>query len=421
MNKDLNKVTNGIEQNEKNVESSVATDETKKESKFWKNKPIMKHINLHNKSSQIINLNEYKIYCNEKSNTLPNKLDWNITESNNDNGLNDICNFLNMYYKEKNNVQFTPEFLKFVLGNDGFVMSIVSKDSNIICGVVCTSIKRIIVLDRNKKFAYINFLCTHPKFKKKGLVETLLNELIRYINVNKKIQQGLFLTNNKISQSCATIRKYYRPINYHKLAKSNFLKLDGKENAIHNKFSLLSSDYSDNYISMKKEHIDKVYDLYKIYTSQYNMSVFYTKEDLENLLLNNNIVKSYVILSESTQEVIDFVSYYHMQYKCENNETINAGYLFLYSLLNEYSESLLNNLIKIMNKNNIDIVYVNDDKSISNTLLTEKYDLNEDSDIESYDKIFEHKFIKDEKNYIYLFNWECPYLSPEKINIDLIL
>jgi hypothetical protein len=422
MSKNLNKVT---KQTEKNTDSSSANNETKKEikkeSKFWKNKPMMKHIDLYNKSSQITNLNEQKLYCNEKSNILPDKLDWNITEPNNDDGLNQICNFLNMYYKEENNIQFTVDFLKFVLGNDGFIMSIISKNSNIICGAVCVSIKRVVILDRNKNFAHANFLCSHPKFIKKGLVETLMNELIRYINVNKKIQQGFFITNNNISQPCATIRKYYRPINYHKLAKSDFLKLEGKENTIHNKFALSSIEESTNYISMQKEHVDKVYELYKIYTSQYNMSIYYTKDELENLLLNNNIVKSYVILSESSKEIIDFVSYYHIQYKCKNDELVNAGYLFLYSLLNEYSESMLNNLIKIMNKNDIDIIYVNDDKSIINTLLTEKYNSNEDSDIDTYDKIYEHKFIKKEKRHVYLFNWECPYLSSDKLNLDFVL
>jgi hypothetical protein len=39
---------------------------------------------------------------------------------------------------------------------------------------------------------------------------------------------------------------------------------------------------------------------------------------------------------------------------------------------------MMNNIIKIMNKNNIDIIYTNDDKNITNTLLSEKYNYDED-------------------------------------------
>lgn len=415
MDKNLNK-----EQKHTETPKEHFHKEEKKESKFWKNKPMMKSGELSYKSSRLINLNDKKIYNSETSNILPDTLVWKVIESNDKDMLINVCNFLNVYYKEKNNIIFTNELLQFILGNDGFIMSIVSKN-NIICGVVCVSFKKIIILDKNQKFACTQFLCSHPKFRNRGLTETLINEVIRYINIKKEIQQGLFITNNKIARPCATMRKYYRPINYHKLVKLDFLKLDGKEDVIHKKFAPSLTEESLNYIPMKKEHIDKVYEFYNIYKSQYNISVSYTKEELENLLLNNDIVKSYVILNQSNDNIIDFISYSQIQYKCTNNEIINAGQIFLYSLLNEYGESMMNNLIKIMNKNNIDIIYANDDKNITNILLTEKFSSTDDSDIETYEKIYEYKFIKKEKKYVYLFNWECPYLSSDKLNFDFII
>lgn len=389
-------------------------------SKFWKNKPIMKSNNFLSKSSKITDLKDIFLYNDTNNHILPDKLSWNLIDKSNDENLLVVADFLNKFYQEKNNINFTLNLLKFILGEDGFVLSIITKNNNALCGVVLVSIKKIIVFEKNNKFAYVNLICSHPKYRKKGFLEVISNELIRYLNVEKYIQQGLFLSLNKISQPCVTLRKYYRPINYHKLVKSNFIKIDGNDNIIHNKFSLPISEVSKNYIPMKKNHINKVYELFNIYKSKYNLCVYYNINELENILLNNNIVKSYVILDETNENIIDFVSYYSVQYNCDN-ETINAGYIYLYSLLNEYGESMINNLVKIMNNNNIDIIYSYDDKNNMNILLTEKKESNEESDSETYDKVYENKFIKKEKKYVYLFNWETPLLTSNKTYFDFLI
>jgi hypothetical protein len=394
-------------------------NKSKRESKFWKNKPMMEGNMFSSNSSKIDNLNDRFLYNGQKSHILPEILDWKITESSDDASLSIVSKFLNLYYKEKNNMILTADFLKTILGKEGFILSIVTKNNNSLCGVVCVSIKKMQVFDKNQKFVHANFLCAHPKFRKKGIAEVMINELIRYVNIEKKIQQGLFVSDKKISNPCTVIRRYYRPINYCKLAESNFLKLDGKDNVIHNKFSLPTSENPSNYKLMTDEHIDKVYQLYNEYMCQFNVSIFYTKQELKELLIDNNFIKSYVIVNDSN-DVIDFVSYYTIEYQTESKDVINVGQVFLYSLLKEYGESMMNNLIKIMNNDNIDIVFVNDDKNMINVLLTEKYCENEDSDSDTYERVFEHKFLKEDKKNVYLFNWECCQVSSNKVNLDFI-
>jgi hypothetical protein len=407
-----------------NKDSNKESAQPQKERKFWKNKPMMKTNDFVSSSSRIDDLNEKFLYNGNNQHVLPEQMSWNIIEMTDEKSLSVVCEFLNTYYCEKNNIYFTSQFLNFVLGEKGFILSIVSKNNNALCGVVCVSVKNMIVYDKIREFALPNFLCAHPKFRKKGIAETMMNELIRYTNVKKNIQQGIFPSNTKLSlalQPCTVLRKYHRPINYNKLFDSGFMKIDGKENVIHNKFAVSSQDAPlDNYILMKKEHIDKVFDLYNNYMSQYNVSCKYTKEEFENLLLNNNIVKSYVITDNSCANIVDFVSYCQVQYKGTNGNTVNAGHIFLYSLLKEYGESMMTNLIKLMNKNGIDVAITNDDSAIIDTILSEKYNGGEDSDIETYEKVYEHKFLKKQKVYVNLFNWEYPFLTPDKVNIFLI-
>jgi len=55
-----------------------------------------------------------------------------------------------------------------------------------------------------------------------------------------------------------------------------------------------------------------------------------------------------------------------------------------------------------------------------NIIISEKYNIDEESDIETYDKVYELKFLKKEKMYVYLFNWECPFLTADKIDLNFI-
>ena len=50
-------------------------------------------------------------------------------------------------------------------------------------------------------------------------------------------------------------------------------------------------------------------------------------------------------------------------------------------------------------------------------ILTTKHEKDEyDSDSESYTHVFEHKFLKQEKKYLNLFNWKCPYVPAERLS-----
>jgi hypothetical protein len=401
------------------------TNTNLKKNVFWNDKPIMNENDFISTSNKITNLNEKYIFNSNLNLPLPNQVTWNIINNNNsdcEKQLSVVCDFLNNYYYNNCdynlNINFNIQLLKFILGNDGFILSIVSKLNNALCCIACVGFTDVIIYDKKEKFANVNFICSHPKYRKKGIAETMMNELIRYINIEKKTQQGFFISNKKIHQqmkSCSVYRKYMRPLNYKKLHDTKVMKIEGDENIIHNKFSLTKTEDESiqlNYIDMTIEHIDDVYILYNKYTSQLNMSHYYTKKQLENILLNNNIVKSFVIKNDG--KIIDFISYCQIEYK--NN--IRAGHIFLYSMVNEYSESLMRNLIKIMSKNGIDIIITNDNSHGIEMLLSEKYDDdNCESEMETYDKIYENKFVKKTKNYINLFNWACPFLSSDKTNI----
>lgn len=398
-----------------------------RESKYWKNKPVSQLNSFVYNSSRIENLVE------TEQSFLPEPMAFNVIKISDANNINVVCTFLQKYYQEKNSIVFTANLLKFVLGEKGEVLTIINKKNNAVCGVVCVGFKNVVILDKIENFAFVNFLCAHPVYRKKGIAETLINELIRYVKTEHNIQQGSFLSKEKLFRQCSVIRKYQRPLNYNKLYETEFFVIEddtqnkekNKEKKVltlHKRFLVEDDTYSDNYIKMEREHVNKVFELYNNYMSQYNISCKYTQKELENLLLDTDFVKSYVILDD-TKNIVDFTSYCVIQYLGKDNVVVNAGHVFLYSLLKEYGDSMMNNLVKIMNKNKIDIVYTNDDTGMSDNLITEKYDSEEkceNSDIETYEKVYEHKFLKKQKLYLNLFNWECPFLTPEKVSLFFI-
>ena len=175
-------------------------------------------------------------------------------------------------------------------------------------------------------------------------------------------------------------------------------------------------NYYDNVLNFKLCIALSLIRLYNKYMSQYNISCCYEKEELTNLLLNN-IVKSYVVTKND--KVIDFVSYCKINYTGKEGIQIRSGHVFLYSLNTEYGENIMDNLIKIMAEDNIDVMISFDDMDINNILLSENFD-DKDSDVETYDKVYEHKFLKQKKSYVNLFNWKAPFLSSQKISLFFI-
>lgn len=390
------------------------SSKNEKPSQYWKNKPVAKLNDFVYSSSRINDLNENLFCKGTTQNPLPKSMNWNIIEISDNKNLEIACDFLNRHYQDKNKICIGVDLIKWNLGNGGFILSIVN-NNNAMCGMIGCGIRNMIVCDKKEKFAYVNFMCAHPSYRKKNIAQTLMNELARYVNVDKKISQGIFMSSKKICRPVSILRKYYRPINYLKLNDSGFLSIEGNIEVINKKF-IVKGTPDSSFVPIKSEHMDDVYTLYNKYMSQYNISCCYEKEELSNLLFDN-IVKSYVVIRNG--EVIDFVSYCQINYTGKEGIQIRSGHIFLYSLNTEYGENMMDNLIKIMAEDNIDVMISFDDMDINNILLSENFD-DKDSDVETYDKVYEHKFLKQKKSYVNLFNWKAPFLSSQKISLFFI-
>ena len=393
---------------------------------FWKNKPVVKFDEISTYSGNIESkLTDRQVYNLDEPIKLPSSMNWNVIDLSDESNLLHISEFLKLHYvsDESNTfkMDYSPEFIKWSLGESGSLIAITLKSNNAICGVVGYYLKNMVVFDKTEKFGVVNFLCSHPAYRKKKIAFTLIDEITRRI-VKSGVNQGCFTTGRCVPTPITCIRYYHRPINYIKLKTHKFTIIDSdeKEDKITKndekiaKVLKISDEFPKNFIK-----IPKVLELYNKFMFRFNIYNKYTEEELKTMLLNNNIVKSYVILKDD--EIVDFTSYFILDYLVDNTtEKLHTGYLFLYSSETLISSEIIKETINSTQIDNLDLFNVIDVGNMFDALLLKDTGL-VDSDYESYQKSYNHHFMKGTgKLYFNFFNWKCQEVLTNQIFINVL-
>ena len=416
-NSSVQEVTVSIPQVQQKEKYPNTIEEGKKYSyNFWKNKPVQKFDQMSVCSEQIEDdLQKRAVYGNNESIKLPESMKWIEIDMNDNESLQKVIDFLKLYYvKNKFRSDYTSDFLRWVISSDGFMIAIVDKLSNSICGTIGASIKHITVFDKTEKFGNVNFLCAHPMYRKKKIAFTLIDEAVRRI-VKRGVNRGCFTTERCVPTPITVMRYYHRPINYLKLQKYGFCDAGGNPEIVHKKFEV-KNEFPLNCNKMNNTHIKECYKLYRLFISRFNVYCEYSEEEFENMLIDNKFVKSYVVVEND--KVVDFMSYYVLPYSIENvDEQINCAYLFLHSCNKITGGDMVEKMFQILKINEMDLLHVTDTMLMSDVLLTKELKNAQNSDADDYDNVFEHKFLKGNgKLHFNLFNWKCPEIKPRQIS-----
>lgn len=411
-----------------NFKSSIEHDY-----KYWKTKPIFLKSNdtekIINSENIEADLGKRKVYSKNEELPLPKNMVWKTMDTNNLDNLEQIKIFFENYYEscesdDQFKKKYTTNFLKWALGEKNICLSIVLNTNSAndlsnekIIGFISAKIENMTVFDKSDNFAVITFLCADLVYRKKNIAQVLIDELTRRC-VKHGIQQGCFLTPRYIPSPVMTFRTYYRPINYLKLQKYNFVDLEmmkqqNKKNPekIHDMLQVdcdikFDQTYNLNCVQMVTTHMDEVYKKYKMSMSKFNIHKNYTKKELECILLKNDIVKSYII-QDNNNNLIDFFSYYKLDYITKDNNLINGAYLFLYSC-EMNNDKFIKNILKKLKDDNVDVFLVVDNMMIPEIIYSEILKNDEDSDDESFTKSYQYGFLKSsDKKFFNFFNWKC--------------
>jgi hypothetical protein len=392
-------------------------------SKYWKNKPVTK-FNTHCYTTGIIDplIKEKKPYCLSEPITIPESLKWITTNTQNVDYVKKLSQFLNKNYHigSKNILfcNFTIEYILHIVGN-GTILLLVSNSGDIYGSIVST-VHNLTTFEKTGNFADYKLLCVHSSLRNKNIACLLMNEMSRIL-VQSGINSGYSMGYGCCPTPITTLRHYWRPFNYKKLKNNSVLEIEGSVESMHNKFKI-NSDFinkdNNKIIKMTDEHILSVHKLYNQYKSIHSITINYSVEELQKMLLNS-FVTSYVFLNDNN-EVIDFVSWYTLdnivnpKHK-QQSEVIKSGHLYLYSC-NKSIVDLYNNIFMLMSLDNVDLLSITDMSYNGETLSTHIVDAGEDSDIDSYTKSYLFMFIKSKyRTYLNFYNWKCTTIDPKQL------
>lgn len=379
-------------------------DEAKNhEYSYWVNKPVKQMDDPNTKKGQFENLKKRSLYSSNEPIDVK-MLDWKSVDLSSDEEMCEATDFINDHYvidaKEKFSLYYEANFIKWALGPTGELLTL--KYGSHILGTVGFTIRNMTVESHTGTFGEVNFLCVHPKYRtvnvkksnqsNKQLVHVLIDEAIRRI-VNKGTTKGIFTTEKYIPTPTAAIRFFHRPLNYKKLFKHKFTILSGDVESVHTRFTE-TVEPQDYYKEATKEHLQNILELYNEYVIKYNVSIKYSKDELEHYLFSP-YTKTY-IMKNKAGDVVDFVSYYLLsQSVVGTTEKINGAYLFLYSCNKEDIQLMASNIIRlIIRDTDCDVFNVTDVMNNSDFLLSNKKYADEESDQEDYEKSYDNKFIK---------------------------
>jgi glycylpeptide N-tetradecanoyltransferase len=394
---------------------------------FWKGKPVSKFSDVVYNSNIIEqDISTRTNYSSETPLTLPKGLEWKEITTFSESMLSQVCLFLNTYStqsdKQKFKMEYTTDLIRLALGEQfGTILMIISQKTGSIFGLIGYTINNLTVFSQSEGFGVCHFLCVHPQYRKKNVANILIDEGIkRLLHGKYGLSLSCFMTEKCVPSPVCCVRQYRRPINYELLHRLKFcaLQKDCTEKDIKN-FEVHGA-IDQSIIKMTTDHLKQVLKLLKEFNMRFNVCRNYTIDELESELINNASVNSYVVLGKD-MTVIDFFSFYDVNYlQCdkEKTEVIKSRNFYLYSCVNATQDFILQNSLRIAQRDKIDVVNTTDIMLISNSILTKEFDVGEDSDSDDRGKVYEYKFVRGgSKIYLNFFNWKCPKIKPVQLSL----
>lgn len=179
----------------------------------------------------------------------------------------------------------------------------------------------------------INFLCVHKQLRAKRLAPVLIKEVTRRVN-KQDIWQAVYTAGVVIPRPIASVRYWHRSLNPKKLVEINFSRLGGRM-TLARYVRLHRLDDDPKIAGLRPAtpaDVPAITPILNEYLSKFQLRMEFSEEDVHHWLLpREGVVSSYVVVDESSGDVTDFVSFYHLPstiIKHEKHSELRAVYSF---------------------------------------------------------------------------------------------
>ncbi|RVE59498.1 hypothetical protein OJAV_G00189130 [Oryzias javanicus] len=284
------------------------------------------------------------------------------------------------------------------------------------CGVRVQTSKKLVgfvaavpadvrVYETEKQMVHVRLLCVHKKLRQKRMAPVLIRELTRRVNL-RGLYQAVYTADIVLPTPLSSCRLWHRPLNPRKLMEVNYPRLRQNMNLQRAlKFNRLPEvTNTDGLRPMTKENAPKILSLLQDHLCKFKISPVLSLQQLEHWMLpRENVIDTYVVEGEDGS-LTDVVSFYSVTSRVLNHPVHTglraAHLLYVVSTATELTD-LMGDVLILAKSKGFDIFTAFD--VMDNASFLEKL-----------------KFaVSDKSLHYYLYNWTCPWMSPDKIGLVL--
>lgn len=412
--------------------STSYKDAKTNQSKYWKNKPVMKV------TERIINIKQIhddsymeKTYHRDNWTKLPTGYTWEKIDICDYESMTKVCDFLSLHYRRGTDsdyiIKYDTDRINWEMCHKGYFL-VINNEKNDITGLIGLTFRTVQLMSNRYTVTEPMYMCCSKQYKGTGIPKVLMDEIVRQ-SVSFYINKGIFCNNRIISRPVATIRQYSRPLNYKKLREHDFIEISGVDDEVVHQKTKINLKPNRRYVIAEKtaENIDIIYEMYNQYMLTFNLHMVLTKSEIENYMFDDRYAKTVFVMSEETpHRPIDFITYnfydiidttIDISAEPAKDNIIKTANILMYSSNNTRSDLLFINILKQISYDKIHIVYINDMMHSNEAILSNVKNADEDTDDEEETAAYDMNIVKTlKKTFITLYNIECESLKQTMVS-----
>jgi len=353
--------------------------------KFWKTQPIQ-NTTIKEKitsSSDITELNDDMFGKSELN--LPENFTFYTINSDNDDDINDLHNFLYENYNQKDDdtgLHYTKESLRWYLNNPKNFkdMFLFVKYKNKVVGSIIGIPINISIFGIIDTVIDTSFLCVNKKIRSNSLASIMIKELLRRM-YNNKVKYGYYTSPLTLPNALTKSNYYHKIINIKKMMDINFIsKPDSISTRSFEKLFKINDNTITNIKKLTENIIEKCYKLYLNHYNVYKIHQVLSIEEFKYKFMPvDNVIDTYIL--ETENDITCMVSIFYLKARLFNNPKYTdyeIAQIYHYAFSNEeVFINFLNDISVLMKQKNIDVI--NWIEQMSNHLFLNKLNFKQGS------------------------------------------